>query len=148
MPEEQHYYQADIEQLSRVAEDHSNLLVEHRLLIDEQSKALQLHQVDEREWRDNMLDSHKRLLQSHDHIINSQHENTQATNKLAESLDKSIKSTKDLIDAWVAAQGAIKVGRAAGSFVKWLSGFAIIGLFIVWLDEAGANILEWLANHK
>jgi len=141
------YYQADIEQLSRVAEDHSNLLVEHRLLIDEQNKALKLHQADEREWRDNMLESHERLLQSHDHIINSQAENTLAINKLAGSLDKSIKSTKDLIDAWVAAQGAIKVGKAAGTFVRWLSGFAVIGFFFVWLDEAGASLAEWFVNH-
>jgi hypothetical protein len=141
-------YQRDIHRIDKAVAKNTAVLVEHRLLIDEQNKAFQLHQADEREWRDNMLESHERLLQSHDHIINSQAENTLATNKLAESLDNSIKSTKDLIDAWVAAQGAIKVGRAAGSFVKWLSSFAVIGFILVWLNEVGASILEWLKSSK
>jgi len=57
--------------------------------------------------------------------------------KITEANAKAIRdlseSTKDLISAWRAATGAVKVGSALGNFIKWLSGFAVVGAAIAWL---------------
>ena len=44
-------------------------------------------------------------------------------------------STADLVSAWTAADGAVRSMSAIGSVVKWLSGFAFIGVMINWVME-------------
>lgn len=45
--------------------------------------------------------------------------------------------TRELIEAWQAAEGAVKVAGVLGAFVKWLSGVAVIGWLVV---EMGKHI--------
>lgn len=59
------------------------------------------------------------------HLLESQEKNALAINNLADS-------SRDLLEAWQAATGTVKVLSAIGKFIKWLSGFAIIGAFITW----------------
>lgn len=63
-----------------------------------------------------------------DHLLKSQEANAVAINRLAES-------SSDLLSAWEAATGTVKVLSAIGKFIKWLSGFAIIGAFITWIVQ-------------
>lgn len=63
-----------------------------------------------------------------DHLLKSQEANAIAINRLAES-------SSDLLSAWEAATGTVKVLSAIGKFIKWLSGFAIIGGAITWIVQ-------------
>ena len=64
-----------------------------------------------------------------DHLIKLQEQNAEAIYKLTES-------TQGLVEAWDATNGAIKVGKALASFVKWATSIAIIGGVITWfLDK-------------
>lgn len=64
------------------------------------------------------------------HLIVAQERNTQSIKELTES-------TRDLVSVWKAADGTVKTMSALGRFVKWLSGFAVIGVFIKWIIEYG-----------
>lgn len=55
----------------------------------------------------------------HRELIATQQLNTEALNNLAVS-------TAGLIEAWGAAEGALKVGAAFGRFIKWSAGFAVL----------------------
>ena len=58
--------------------------------------------------------------------------NLAETNKTMQRIDES---TRDLAVAWTATKGAIKVGAVIGSFVKWLTGLSVIGVFILWMTK-------------
>lgn len=57
-----------------------------------------------------------------------QEQNTEAIGALT-------RSTQGLVEAWQAADGAIKVGSAVGRFVKWASGLAVVGVAVTWAIE-------------
>lgn len=57
-------------------------------------------------------------------------ENKNSVNENTEKLETLSKDSRDLIDAWRAANGAVKVAAALGNAFKWLSGLAIIGWVI------------------
>jgi len=65
-----------------------------------------------------------------DNLINVQERNTQSIKELTES-------TGDLISAWQAATGTVKMMSAIGGFIKWLGGFAILGTLINWIINYG-----------
>ena len=60
-----------------------------------------------------------------------------------EENNKSIKalteSTEGLVEAWQAANGAVKVGAALGKFVKWASGLAVVGGFFTYIIQYYGN---------
>lgn len=58
-------------------------------------------------------------------IIEAQKENTKAIGQLTAA-------TAGIIEVYAAGQSVIKVGSAFGRFVKWLSGFAILGGAVTW----------------
>ena len=51
------------------------------------------------------------------------------------NLNSSTSDLKDIIEAWRAMTGVIKAGTMIGNFVKWLSGFAVIGALIAWFTK-------------
>lgn len=61
-----------------------------------------------------------------EHLIQAQEQNTKSIKELTDS-------TRDLVNVWQAANGTVKTLSALGSFVKWVSSFAFIGVFITWL---------------
>jgi hypothetical protein len=82
------------------------------------------------------LDNHIEEFRSHseaeqerwDKLLSAQEKNNEAIREIAES-------TRDIVDAWQATSGAIKVGKSVGRFVKWVGGFAIIGVIAQWLSH-------------
>jgi len=89
------------------------------------------------------LDSHIVEFQHHvkdederwDHLVSLQEENSKAIGELSGSIRDLSGSTKEVIEAWNAASGAIKVGSAIGRFSKWLASVAILGAAFAWLLE-------------
>ena len=61
-------------------------------------------------------------------LITVQEYNTFAIKELTES-------TRDLIRAWQAANGTVKVMSVVGRFVKWLAGFAVVGTVVKWFID-------------
>lgn len=61
-----------------------------------------------------------------DHLLMSQAENARAISDMAEA-------SRDMLTAWEAATGAVKVLSAFGKFIKWLGTFTFIGAFFTWL---------------
>ena len=59
------------------------------------------------------------------YLIDAQELNTKSIKELTDS-------TLDLVLVWKAADGTMKTMSAVGKFVKWLSGFAVIGVAIKW----------------
>ena len=82
------------------------------------------------------LDDHLKEYQQHrvkdaqrwSNMIKVQELNTKSISDLTES-------TRDLVSVWKAADGTVKTMSALGHFVKWLSGFAIVGVAIKWLID-------------
>jgi len=58
------------------------------------------------------------------------HKILKVTEENSRNVQALVESTRGAIEAWQAASGAIKVGAAIGRFIKWASGFAIIGAII------------------
>jgi hypothetical protein len=97
-----------------------------------QKSDLTLHIV---EFNEHVSDEHKRW----DHFIQVQEENTRVNHELAVTMSAQVCATKDMIEAWNATTGAIKVGRVLGKFVKWASGLAFIGVGVLWVvDKFGS----------
>ena len=76
------------------------------------------------------------------HLITMQEQNTTAINSLtvavtrqAESTDRQAESTKDIVEAWEAANGAVKVGGWIFKFLRWCSGVAVIGVGAAYVLE-------------
>jgi hypothetical protein len=70
-----------------------------------------------------------------DHLITVQENTTRSVNELAIIVTAQVESTKDMIDAWNAANGAIKVGKTLSRFIKWASSLAVVGVGFVWLFD-------------
>lgn len=67
------------------------------------------------------------------HLIAAQERNTECIKDLTQSTKELTESTRDIISAWDAANGTVKTLSALGKFVKWLSGFAVVGVAIDWV---------------
>lgn len=88
------------------------ILLQQRLL--DHIEEYNIHrETEDKRWKDLML---------------VQERNNQSIKELTES-------TRDLISAWDAATGTVRAMSALGKFVKWLSGFAIIGVIANWFVE-------------
>lgn len=78
------------------------------------------------------IDEYKQHCEDEDgrweHLIAAQERNTQ-------SIDSLIESTRDLVAVWQAADGTMKTMSVAGRFVKWLSGFAVLGVAFKWIAD-------------
>ena len=80
------------------------------------------------------LDSHAAEFSSHcqddldrwDKMIDVQERNTA-------SIEELTASTKGLIEAWTATQGAIKLGAAFSKFIQWAVSVAVVGSGVSWL---------------
>lgn len=70
-----------------------------------------------------------------DHLLTSQAENAKAQAENTKAIHELAESSRDLLNAWEAATGTVKVLSAFGKFIKWLSGFAFIGAFFAWLVQ-------------
>lgn len=66
----------------------------------------------------------------YDRLLKTLADNTAAIRRTEES-------TKDMVAAWEAAQGAVKVGAALGTLFKWLASLAFIGGIFTWLASHG-----------
>ena len=75
------------------------------------------------------------MISSQETMMASQQRNTLDIERLITSTQKLHESTQDVVDAWRAANGAVKVASAIGKFFKWLSGFGILGLGLLWVYE-------------
>jgi len=63
-----------------------------------------------------------------DALLAVQEQNTKAMQDLTNS-------TQDIVAAWSAALGAVKVGKVVGGFAKWLGGFAVLGVVFSWISQ-------------
>jgi len=70
-----------------------------------------------------------------DRFIATQESNTESIKQLVTSNKELSESTRDIVAVWQAADGTIKTMSAVGKFVKWLSGFTILGVAIKWFIE-------------
>ena len=70
-----------------------------------------------------------------EHLIEITEQNAKISQTNAESIENLATSTHDMVEAWNNTNGAIKVGAAIGQFLKWVSGFAVVGYFIAWAVE-------------
>ena len=81
---------------------------------------------------ENHIDDYKKHCEDEekrwDHLIVAQERNTQSIKELTEA-------TRDIVNIWQAADGTMKTMSAVGNFVKWLSGFAVVGVAIKWVFE-------------
>ena len=62
------------------------------------------------------------------HLITVQESNTRVVSELAIAVTAQAEATKDMIEAWNAAHGALKVGGWLIDFIKWCSGIAVVGV--------------------
>ena len=67
-----------------------------------------------------------------EHLLQITESNAQANKETAEAVRNLTEATRGLLDAWQALGGAVRVGAAVGNFLKWLSGFAVLGAIIAW----------------
>ena len=70
-----------------------------------------------------------------DHLIVAQERNTKSIEELTTSTKALTESTRDIVAAWNAANGTVKTMSALSKFIKWLSGFAFVGIFFAWLVD-------------
>ena len=87
--------------------------------IDRLTQKLEIHE--------SRFDKHEKdEVYRHQIYIKSQQESIDAVRELSEK-------THDMVEAWEAAEGVVKAGATLGKFVKWLSGFAMLGGILHWL---------------
>lgn len=81
---------------------------------------------------DNHIEDYKKHCEEQDKrwdlVIVAQERNTEAIKDLTDS-------SRDLLSVWKAADGTVKTMSALGKFVKWLSGFAVLGVTINWIID-------------
>lgn len=70
-----------------------------------------------------------------DRFISTQESNTTSIRELVISNKELSDSTRDVVKVWQAADGTMKTMSAVGKFVKWLSGFTVVGLVIKWFVD-------------
>lgn len=68
-------------------------------------------------------------------MLLAQESNTANIESLALSTKQLKESTEDVVEAWNSATGAVKVAGAIGRLFKWLSGFGILGVALVWVYD-------------
>lgn len=94
------------------------------------------------EWHGHKQEYQEHVKEEEDrwrHLMSLQEKNNELQEENSKNIEKIADSTKDLVEAWEAANGAVKVGAVFGRFVKWASGFAFIGIGISWI----ADKLQW-----
>lgn len=64
-----------------------------------------------------------------------QQSNTESIKQLVKSNTEICDSTRDIIEVWQAASGTVKTLSAFGRFVKWISGFAVLGFAFNWFAD-------------
>lgn len=88
---------------------------------------------------DNHLEEYKQRCDAEDerwdHLIVAQERNTKCIQDLTESTKALTDSTKDIVAAWQVANGTVKTMSLLGKFVKWLSGFTVVGAAIAWMAD-------------
>jgi len=77
-----------------------------------------------KEYHEHLIEQRKQW----DALLTTQRQNTAAITSLTDS-------TKDLVNVWHAADGTMKSLSALGGLMKWLSGFAIIGVIFSWASK-------------
>ena len=81
------------------------------------------------DFNNHVKDDHERW----DKFIVVQETNTKVMGELTTTMAAQVDATKDILEAWEAANGAIKVGGWLVSFLKWCSGLAVIGVGASWI---------------
>ena len=66
------------------------------------------------------------------------HENTQATERIAEAIEKQAASTEGVVQLYRDAQGTIRTGRGVTRFTLWLASLGAVG-------AAVAAVINWLS---
>lgn len=70
-----------------------------------------------------------------DHLISAQEHNSECIKELTRSTQALTNSTEGVVSAWNAANGTVKTMSALSKFIKWLSSFAVIGVFVTWFID-------------
>ena len=70
-----------------------------------------------------------------DHLIAAQEHNSDCIKELTRSTQALTTSTEGVVKAWNAANGTIATMSVLGAFFKWLGGFSVIGVFLLWIAE-------------
>ena len=70
-----------------------------------------------------------------EHLIVAQERNTKSIEDLTRSTQELTESTRDIVLAWNAANGTVKTMAVLGKFVKWLSGFAVVGVIASYISK-------------
>ena len=88
---------------------------------------------------DNHIDEFHKYCESEDErwdrFISTQESNTASIKELVTSNKELSDSTRDIVSVWQAADGTIKTASTIGKFVKWLSGFTVLGVAIKWIVD-------------
>lgn len=84
-----------------------------------------------KEYKEHCGDEEKRW----SNLIFLQETNTLSIKDLTNSTKELTESTRDIVAVWKAADGTIKTMSLFGKFVKWVSGFAIIGVIGKWVID-------------
>jgi GTPase len=96
---------------------------------------LELSQLEKRvtahidDYRKHVEEEHERW----DNLITVQENNNAAIKELTVAVASQVESSKDVIEAYAAVNGAYKVGRVVSQFLIWLSGFTFVGVGASWI---------------
>lgn len=75
------------------------------------------------------------------HLLSVTESNAAAISELTTAVRAQAASTHDVVEAYRDFQGVKRVGGAFGQFLKWASGLAVVGTFVVWLmKELGYRV--------
>ena len=111
MNQERRSYDSEMKELLEVTSE----LKHQKKLIEIHIERFRMHEIEE--------------VNRHDNFLVSQNEQKEAINNLTVS-------TKGMVEAWEAANGAIKVANNIGKLMKWLSSFAVIGGLYIWFKNS------------
>ena len=70
-----------------------------------------------------------------DQLMESQEETNGSIRELVACTAELHASTKDIVRAWDTTTSVVTAGGMVGRFVKWLSGFAVVGIIAQWVIE-------------
>ena len=70
-----------------------------------------------------------------DQLMESQEETNGLIRELVTGTTELHKSTKVIVKAWDTGASVVTAGGILGRFVKWLSGFAVVGIIAQWVIE-------------
>ena len=77
-------------------------------------------------------------IKRHNESIKIQHSHIKAVKELTEQT----KGMKEVVEAWNAVNGAVKVGGIVGTFISWLFKLSFIGAGLMFLSEM-LHKIEW-----